>query len=266
MSVFSPLDREGVRDYIISLCHACEHIVALVAVGSGAYGYTDELSDLDFVIALDHDDNMETVMYYVSDKLKEQYQFLYFKQAPERRLQVYLCDNYLEIDIGYGAYTRAAAFRPHWKVLFDKSGTVHDAMQRSWERIQNTPNTASYERALAECANTAWYYMMEAATAIKRGRHFHAAAVMELARKLYIDVLGCRYGVDTNKGKDLDSLPTSVLDDLQHTLVFCLESDALWQSLLSLVDVVYTELEQSAACVCLNRSQLLEYIQICREV
>ena len=65
MSLFSIADRKNVMDYIISFTEQNEHIVALVAVGSGSYGFYDELSDLDFVIAIDSDENMEIVMEYV---------------------------------------------------------------------------------------------------------------------------------------------------------------------------------------------------------
>lgn len=105
MALFTVTDRKAVMDYIISFTQKHEHIVALVAVGSGAYGYIDELSDLDMVIALDSDEHMEAVMEYAAAQLRARLNFIYFKQIPQRRLQVYLTDNYLEIDIGYGAYT-----------------------------------------------------------------------------------------------------------------------------------------------------------------
>lgn len=39
MSLFSITDRKNVMDYIISFTKQNEHIVALVAVGSGSYGF-----------------------------------------------------------------------------------------------------------------------------------------------------------------------------------------------------------------------------------
>jgi len=57
---------------------------------------------------------------------------MFFSQIPKKGLQVYLTDSYLEIDIGYGDYTCAAANRKHWKVLYDKSGTVDKAIHDSW--------------------------------------------------------------------------------------------------------------------------------------
>lgn len=42
-------------DFVLSAVKACDQAVALVQVGSGAVGFHDAHSDLDFVIALDAD-------------------------------------------------------------------------------------------------------------------------------------------------------------------------------------------------------------------
>lgn len=84
MSLFSMTDRKNIMDYIISFTKDNEHIVALVAVGSGAYGFYDELSDLDFVIAVDSDENMEMVMEYVRSQLSKRLNFIYFRQILEK--------------------------------------------------------------------------------------------------------------------------------------------------------------------------------------
>ena len=51
--IFSVPDRQEAFDYILSTTRQCSEIVSLVQVGSGANGYHDDRSDLDFVIALD---------------------------------------------------------------------------------------------------------------------------------------------------------------------------------------------------------------------
>ena len=61
MALFTPADRKSIMDYIVSFTEQNEHIVALVAVGSGSFGYTDELSDLDFVVAIDSGENLDIV-------------------------------------------------------------------------------------------------------------------------------------------------------------------------------------------------------------
>ena len=57
--------------------------------------------DLDFVIAIDSDENMKKVMAYVRSQLDKNLNFIYFRQIPQKKLQIYLNDNYLEIDNGY---------------------------------------------------------------------------------------------------------------------------------------------------------------------
>ena len=268
MPLFSVADRKNVMDYIISFTEQNEHIVALVAVGSGSYGFNDELSDLDMVVAIDSDENMATVMEYVHSKLNERLNFIYFKQVPQRRLQVYLADNYLEIDIGYGAYTSAAAFRKDWKVLFDKSGTVDRAMRVSWEKYGTAPKKDELDKKLAECSDSVWHNLMHAAVAIKRRQYWRAVAELDLARNMLIGLLGCRYSLDTGRGRDVDKFPEAELDTLQKTLVTSLTQDALWSSLAALTDAVYTELERYGrrAQIKVDRRHVNEYINACREL
>lgn len=266
MSLFSIADRKNVMDYIISFTEQNEHIVALVAVGSGSYGFYDELSDLDFVIALDSDENMETVMDYVRSQLEKRLNLIYFSQNPQGRLQVYLADNYLEIDIGYGAYTSAAAFKKHWKVLFDKSGTVDKAMHASWEKKEMTSKADELSRKLAECSNSVWHNLMLSAIAIKRGQYWRAYAELELARKLLIELLCCRYSLEVERNREVDKLPEAELAILNRTLVSSLSQDALWSNLDALTNAIYTELERygDRACIKVNRQQVNEYIDACR--
>lgn len=268
MAVFNVIDRKNMMDYIISFTEQNEHIIALIAVGSGSFGYIDELSDLDMVVAIDSDENMETVMEYVASQLNKRLNFIYFKQMPQRRLQVYLSDTYLEIDIGYGAYTSAAATRKNWKVLFDKTGTLDEVMRSSWEKHERDPKTEEHNKQLAECSDVVWHNLMLSAVAIKRRRYWRAVAELDLARNLFIELLGCRYSLDTSHGRDVDKLPEAERNVLKKTLVSSFTQDALWLNLVALTDAVYTELERyrERACIKVNRQQVNEYINACRDL
>ncbi|HOB19769.1 MAG TPA: hypothetical protein PK830_05775 [Candidatus Atribacteria bacterium] len=267
MPLFSAADRKNVLDHIVSFTEPNEHIITLVAVGSGSYGFYDELSDLDFVIALDSDDSMETVMEYVRSQLGKRLNFIYYKQIPQKRLQVFLTDNYLEIDIGYGAYTGAAAFRKHWKVLFDKSGTVDKAMRSSWEQTEADFKANGHSRKLAECADSVWHNLMLAAVAIKRRQYWRAYAELELARNRLIELVCCRYSLDADRNREVDKLPETELAILNATLVSSLTQEALWRHLDVLTDAIYTELERYSeqSCITVSRRQVNEYINACRK-
>ena len=51
--IFSVQDRQNAFEFVLSAARENDRIIALVQVGSGAAGYRDDRSDLDFVIALD---------------------------------------------------------------------------------------------------------------------------------------------------------------------------------------------------------------------
>lgn len=266
--MYSTEERKRIMDEIIVFAEQNEHIIALIAVGSGSYGYIDELSDLDMVVAIDSDENTETVMEYISSQLKNRLSFIYFKQVLQSRLQVYMCDSFLEIDIGYGPYTWAAAFRKDWRVLFDKSGTVEEKMLESWKRHEESCNEEAYNKKAAECADVVWHHLMHAAVAIKRGQSWRADAELSIARNSYIELLGCRYSLETARGRDTDKLPENELEVLSKTLVTGFERKALWSALNALVDAVYSELERCGeqAHIPVSRARVNEYIDMCRKL
>lgn len=79
-AVFSVRDRQVAFDYILSTARQCGKIISLVQVGSGAKGYHDDRSDLDFVIALDSDDSMTEVMEYVHRRILDKYELLFLNK------------------------------------------------------------------------------------------------------------------------------------------------------------------------------------------
>ena len=87
--IFNVQDRQEAFDFILSIAKECEKIVALVQVGSGAVGFTDDHSDLDFVVALDSNDSMKEVMDYFHQKVSEKYKIVYFGRIEQRRLEVF---------------------------------------------------------------------------------------------------------------------------------------------------------------------------------
>ena len=94
-NIFTVQDRQNIFDFILLIAKECSKIVSLVQVGSGAIGYKDERSDLDFVIALDSNDSMLEVMDFVHQKISEKFDIVYFKQQENRHLQCYFLNNLL---------------------------------------------------------------------------------------------------------------------------------------------------------------------------
>ena len=261
--IFSVQDRQDAFEYVLSAAKECGRIIALVQVGSGAVGYRDERSDLDFVIALDSDESMPEVMDFMHRKVAEKYDILFFKQDEPRHLQCYVLSNLLEIDIGYGGYKNAAAWKPAFKVLYDRSGTVEEKMIRSREWMDDHIYGDKQKKDIALARDSVWIRLMHAAVAIHRGNLFRAIGELEYVRKLYIDLLGDRYRLESGLNREIDRLPEKEKEAIKSTFVTGENPADLWTSLLNLTKLVYQELEGHSVPV--TQEMLFEYYKDLRD-
>ena len=243
VKIFDENDRKHALDFIFSAAEKCEKTVALVQVGSGAAGFHDNRSDLDFVIALDTDASMQEVMEYMHRMIAGQYEVLYFRQDLSHRLQCYLLSDLLEIDIGYGAYERAAAWKPAFKVLFDRSGTVEEKMTRSLEWMENNIFSEKQKKDNETARDNAWAHLMHAAVAIRRGNPLRALGEMEYVRKLYIDLVCGRSRLESTLSREADRLPEPEKAAILSTLPAGTDADALRTALYRLTDLLCAELK-----------------------
>ncbi len=202
VKIFSIEDRKSTLDYILSTAKDCPKIVSLVQVGSGAEGFHDEKSDLDFVIAYDNNESMTEVMDYMHNKISEKYNLIFFTQSEEKHLQVYVLDNFLEIDIGFGCYEHAAV-------------------------------------------------------AIKRNNYFRTVGELEFVRKIYIDLLGDRYKLESAVNREIDNLPDYEKEAIKSTYITDDSRETLWACLVNLTDLIYKELEGSSMPI--SKEMLVEY-------
>lgn len=261
--IFSVQDRQDAFEYVLSAAKECGRIIALVQVGSGAVGYRDERSDLDFVIALDSDEAMPEVMDFMHRKIAEKYDVLFFKQDEPRHLQCYVLSDLLEIDIGYGGYENAAAWKPAFKVLYDRSGTVEEKMIRSREWMDDHIYGDKQKKDIASACDAVWVRLMHAAVAIHRGNLFRAIGELEYVRKVYIDLLGDRCRLESGLNREIDRLPENEKEAIRSTFVTGENPAALWTSLLNLTKLVYQEMEGQNVPV--TQEMLYEYFRDLRD-
>ena len=255
--IFSVQDRQEVFDYILSITKENPKIVSLVQVGSGSYGYHDEKSDLDFVIALDSGSSMLEVMDYMNEKIASKYEIQYSKKQEASHLLVIILSNLLEIDMGFGCYEHAAARKAEYKVLFDNTGVVEEKMIQSRAWMDDSIYGNKQKKDIETACDSAWARMMHAAVAIYRNNYLRAIGELDLVRRTYIDLLGDRYRLESGNNHDMDKLPEEVKADVKSTLVYSEDSQDLWKSLLNLTSLVYKELEGKE--VPISKEMLLEY-------
>lgn len=255
--IFSVQDRQETFDFILTIAQGCDKIVALVQVGSGAVGFTDDCSDLDFVVALDSNDSMQEVMDYFHQKVSQKYEIVYHGQIVQKRLEVFVLSNLLEIDFGFGYYEQAAAIKPAFKVLYDKTGVVEQKMIDSRQWMDDAIFGDKQKKDIDFICSLVWHRLMQAAVAINRGKLLRARGTIEYVRSLYVDLLGDRYKLESKLNREMDKLPPEEIAAIKSTFITEDTPDAMWTSLLSLTDLIYKELEGQP--IPITKEMLLEY-------
>jgi hypothetical protein len=66
---------------------------------------------------------------------------------------------------------------------------------------------------------------------------------LEYVRKLYIDLLGDRYRLESNLNREIDRLPEVEKAAIRSTFITNENPSELWERLMNLTDLVYKELE-----------------------
>ena len=111
MRLFTTYERETIKNTIIEELKMIDGIIAIILVGSGSVGFTDDISDLDFSIVMDNCCEVSSIMKRVKDCICNKWKLLDVQEMQKRGLQVYILDNFLEIDIGYMILDKISATR-----------------------------------------------------------------------------------------------------------------------------------------------------------
>ena len=264
MPLFTPTDREIIKSDLINLLSATPEIIAVILLGSAVTGYTDELSDIDIMSVVSDDTDIISVMNTVCAEIKARYNVLCFAQLNERRLQVCLLDNYLELNFSYRTIETLEA-AACWQVLTDETGSVDSIMRSTYVKFNetdrvNTNNT--YQSKLIEYSEQIWHFLFHAAAAINRERFWKVVKELDYARNIIIELKGLRYSLSMHRNSDVDKIPTDELVLLQKTLPSVLTKEALTDNLKHLITAAYDELETypQNPHITVSRQQAFEYL------
>jgi len=267
MQIFTPKAREAAKEYLIALAAENTNIIAGVLLGSASYGYVDEWSDIDFCVVVDEEDSIEKAMLHMSEGVKAYSPILCFGQLTQRRLQIYLLDNYLELNISFRPKGNIGINKGVWQVVLDKSGKIEMEVENSWVAHQETQKEKAQSQDVHEkvksYANETWHFLFHCAIAIKRKKYWRTIGELDIVRNRLVELKGLRYAIDTGRYRGVDNLPEHELKIIQMTMAIDTSWEGLAQCLNVLADAIYDELEAQGAerFYSVNRHQAKKYIR-----
>lgn len=241
--MYSEATRSEIQTELISYIKTIPEIAGIIIVGSGAFGFTDEYSDLDFSIVVKDNVNMTAIMQQIAQYINHHYSVMQELRIPPRNLQTFLLNNYLEIDLGYAEFSHVEAKRKHWKVVYDAIGTIDQKMTDSWADAEIAADHQDFSSIYCKYSQNIYSYILLAAIAVKRNQKWRAVGEINLLRDKAIELLGCHYKVETKRYRQVDHLPDSMKSRLDNTLCDYTDSKSMYESIYHLIDIIYDELD-----------------------
>lgn len=241
--MYNEIDRENVYNYIIDMFKTRDEVISILQVGSGAIGYRDKYSDLDFAIVVD-DTNIQEIFKKTYDKMNEKYNIYFFDNMEDRKLQLFLLDNYLEIDIGYYTLDNLYARRENYRIIMDKSNKVENIMKSSWlemkEKNKGTSQEVDMKKIISNIDKELWYNTLHSVVSFKRNNIYRCYYELEQIKGYVIDLVAKRNSKESKRYRSINELEESDLKKIEYLFIYPKTYDELSnyleKSLLTIFD------------------------------
>jgi predicted nucleotidyltransferase len=220
MSLFTPEEREMTAEQVSCLLGNDSRIDGVVVVGSLA-SEGDRWSDIDIEVVVGED---EEVLVVAADWVGNLYELLpvvhHFETAfGDTLVRGFLLENLLELDLAFDQADRFSIWGPA-RVVFDRSGRVTDAAHASAQGELHISDRAGE-------AGFAWHDVLQACTAVRRGRPWQGLWYMERIRNRTLKLAQERRGFYADFFDYVDDLPVEELTMLEDALVVSLSAESL---------------------------------------
>lgn len=242
---YSIEERKHIFECLVEFFKSCNNVISVIQIGSGAIGYKDEFSDLDFAIVVDNSDIIE-IFNSTSNFLNSNFSIIKCDNMKERKLQLFLLDNYLEIDIGYYTFEEIYARRKNFKVIYDKSNKVEEKMIATWndmkEKNKGTTDVVNMNDIIRDIDNDLWYSFMHSIIAFKRNDIFRCYYELQVLKDFTIDLIAKRNNVDSKRYRQLKELSENDKEFTMKLFKYPINSIELKEYLILNLDRIYIEL------------------------
>jgi predicted nucleotidyltransferase len=226
--VFSPEEREQVRQRLLEAAEADPGVVGAAFTGSVVAGAQDDWSDIDLALGIDGE--LAPALERWAELLDRDFGALHHWDLPwgSSVYRVFLLPGWLEVDI---AFTPAADFGPrgpNWRTVFG-------------ETVDVAPNAPVPQD---ELVGLAWHHVLHARACVERGKPWQAEWLISALRD-HVLSLGClRLGHITRFAKGADLLPPELAEPVEAALVRSLDETELRRALAAATEAFAAELER----------------------
>ena len=223
--MFTPAERDALRDRLLHRAQTDERIVAAAITGSAAVDAADDWSDIDLFFGVADDVDRAVVVADWTAFLDPVHHFDIAGAGTTYR--VFLLAGGIEVDLGFTAASDFAANSSRFRLVFGEHRV---------DETQSKPDVR-YEIGLG------WHHVLHARACIARGKPWQAVWLIDGIRDHTITLACLRLGLDPWFARGADELPFELAD----TLVRSTRTDELERALGAARESYLAELAQHDA-------------------
>jgi hypothetical protein len=227
--LFSPEERDRLREQIVAAARADKRITGAAMTGSSALGHEDRWSDIDLFFGIRDAEDLAGAMFDMTDLMYREHGALHHFDvgAGPATYRVFLMDSTLQVDLAFTPASSFGAVTPSFKLLFGEPV----------EREHYAPPAA---RSLLDYG---WLYTLHARSSIERGKVWQAEYMIGMVRDQVLAAACVRLGLPWREARGIDRLPDDEKHRLEAALVRSLEAAELHRALKAVIECLAAELE-----------------------
>jgi len=237
--IFTPEERERLRDQLVAAAQQDPNLCAAAHTGSAASGRLDRWSDIDLALCLQPGASHEQVVAAWTGRLYNDHDAVAHVDVMHGTtlFRVFLLRNTLQVDIAFWRQEDFAAYGANFRLIFG------EAPQR---------DVPPANRLVL--IGMAWLYALHVRSSLARGRVLQTEYMLSGMRNQVCELTCLRCGVIAQQGRGLDDLPASEREKAASCVPQSLEPSELkrafqitMQALLEEIRHIDAELETRLA-------------------
>lgn len=228
--MFTPTDRNRIRQALIASARTDRDVVGAALVGSGATDAEDDWSDIDLALQVrNRADPDRVAARWTADVYDRLGAADHLDLVADGVLyRVFLLHSSLQVDLSFWPEQRFGPTEPGFRLLFGKT------------RTSSEPRSPDVDHTIG----MAWLYAVHARSALARGRTWQAVQMLDHLRDQLL-VLACiRAGLNPHHGREVDQLPRVVLGQIARARASTTTTRELIRSHVALLDLLHREIAQ----------------------
>jgi len=225
--VFTPAEREALRDTLVAAARDDPRITAAALTGSAALDREDRWSDVDLALSVGDPGELESVVQDWTARMYAEHGALHHVDVwlGATLFRVFLLPSTLQVDIAFWPAAEFGALGPSFRLLFG----------------------AANERPPAQAPDPVhligmgWLYALHARSCIARGRPWQAEHMISATRDQVLALACVRHELPAAYARGAHDLPAEILAPLEAALVGSLDTGELERAFHAVADALIGE-------------------------